>query len=149
MVLWLKQSKIKIWKLSPQGHISFYKVFWMLDVSRTAFYEITLLCPLSVCLSVRLSVSVCLCSSIYLSQSFFKIGSLFFSIIHDNSWPWYLVTDDSRFLRKKNGGRTLVPLGLSQAQIEFFLSFFEFGSLVFLEITYNDSLQQCLTFSRG
>ena len=31
----------------------------------------------------------------------------------------------------------------------FFRHFLKFGSLVFLQIAYNDSLQQCLTNSRG
>ena len=31
----------------------------------------------------------------------------------------------------------------------FFCHFLKFGSLVFLQIAYNDSLQQCLTNSRG
>ena len=28
LVVWLKQTKIDIWRLSPQNHISFYKVFF-------------------------------------------------------------------------------------------------------------------------
>ena len=40
-----------------------------------------------------------------------------------------------------------------QAKIEpettLFCHFLKFGSLVFLEIAYNDSLQQCLISSRG
>ena len=28
MIIWLKQAKIDIWKLSPQNDISFYKVFF-------------------------------------------------------------------------------------------------------------------------
>ena len=60
--------------------------YWTLNVSRTASYEITI-----VLLSVRPSLS------------FLKIGSLVFSdILHDDSWPWYLVTDEARFLKKKN-----------------------------------------------
>ena len=47
-----------------------------------------------VCLSV--------CLSFRLSLSFLKIGSLVFSgIVHDDSWPWYLVTEEARFLKKK------------------------------------------------
>ena len=34
-------------------------------------------------------------------------------------------------------------------ETRFFCRFLKFGSLVFLEITYNDSLQQFLTSSRG
>ena len=56
----------------------------MLDVSRAESYEIT-----PVRLSVRLFVR--------LSLSFLKIRSLVFSdIVHDDSWPWYLVTEEAR-----------------------------------------------------
>ena len=49
----------------------------------------------SVCLSV--------CPSIRPSLSSLKIWSLVFSdIVHDDSWPWYLVVDRARFLKKKN-----------------------------------------------
>ena len=33
-------------------------------------------------------------------------------------------------------------------KMRFFYHFLEFGSLVFIEIAYSDSLQQCLTSSR-
>ena len=34
--------------------------------------------------------------------TYFKIRSLFFSdIVHDDSRPWYLMTDETRFLKKK------------------------------------------------
>ena len=47
--------------------------YWTLGVSRPASYEITL---------ARLSIR------------FLKIESLVFSeIVHDDSWPWYLVTE--------------------------------------------------------
>ena len=62
---------------------------WTLDVSRTASYEITL-----VCLSVHLSVRP--------SLNFVKIGLLVFAgILHGDSWSWYLMTDKARFLKKK------------------------------------------------
>ena len=33
--------------------------------------------------------------------SFLKIGLFVFSdIIHDDIWPWYLVTDEARFVKK-------------------------------------------------
>ena len=48
----------------------------------------------------------------------------------------------SQVFEKKN-------CGLNQAQNEVFGHFFEFGLLVFLEIAYNDSLQQCITSSRN
>ena len=41
------------------------------------------------------------------------------------------------------------PMGLNQAQKEVFPHLHEFGSYVFLEIAYNDSLLQSLTSSRG
>ena len=68
---------------------------WTLDVVRAASYEITLVRQ-SVCLSVRPSLN------------YFKIGSLVFSdIVHGDSWPWYLVTDEARFLKKKLVDRIL------------------------------------------
>ena len=45
----------------------------------------------SVCLSLCLPVS-----------KFLKIWSLVFpDILHDDSWPWHLLTDEARFLEKK------------------------------------------------
>ena len=100
----------------------------------------------SVCLAICLSVH----PSVQPSLSFLKIRSVIFNdIVHDDSWPWYLETDKVRFLKKNIGGLSLGPMGLNQAQIEIFPHFLEFGSLVFLEIVYNDSLQQFLTSSRG
>ena len=65
-------------------------IFRKLHVSGTASYEITL-------------VHLCICQSVCLSLSFFKIGSLVFSnIVHDDSWPGYPLTDRARFLNKKN-----------------------------------------------
>ena len=61
------------------------QIYWTLDISRTASYETTL---------ARLSVRP--------SLSFLKVGSLLFSdIVHDDSWPWYLVTDKAIFKKKK------------------------------------------------
>ena len=49
-----------------------------------------------------LSVSLSLCLSFCLSQSFLEIGLLVFSdIVHDDTWPWYLVTDKAKYLKKK------------------------------------------------
>ena len=88
-----------------------------------------------------------------LSLNFLKIGSLVFSgIVHDDSWPWHLVTDRARILTKKkkywqpefglNGPKLGPKLGG-------FFYFFKCHSLVFLEIACNDSLQQWLTYIRG
>ena len=41
------------------------------------------------------------------------------------------------------------PTDLIQVQNEVFHYFLKFESLVFLEIAYNYSLQQCIIFSRG
>ena len=83
------------------------------------------------------------------SLSFLKIGSSVFSnIVHDDSWPWYKWLTKPDFWKKKfgpkfgwKGPRSGPKLGFSY--------FLKFGSLVFLEITYNDRLQQCLTSRRG
>ena len=58
------------------------------------------------------------------------------------------MTDETRF-RKKIGGPNLSPMGLNQAQNKVFPHFLEFGSYVFLEIEYDDSLREYLTSSRG
>ena len=103
------------------------KHYWTFDVSRTAFYEIALI-GLFVCPSVCPSV----CQFVHPSPSFLKTASSVLSVIvHGESWPWYRVTDEARFLKKK------------------FRHFLEFGSLVFLQIACSDSWQQCMTFSRG
>ena len=70
-------------------------LFWALEVSRTASYEITVV-RLSVCPSVRPSVRL----SVRPSLSFLKIESLVFSdIVHNDSWAWDLLTDGARFLK--------------------------------------------------
>ena len=53
------------------------------------------------------------------------------------------------FWKKKFGSPKLGSMGLNQAQNEVFRHLLEFGSYVFLEIAYNDSLRQCQTSSRG
>ena len=57
--------------------------------------------------------------------------------------------DEVRFLRKKFGSLNLGPMDLNQAQNEVFRHFLEFGSYLFLEVAFNDSLQQYLTSSIG
>ena len=91
-----------------------------------------------------------------LSLSFLKVGSLVFSgIVHDDSWPWFLATDDARFLKKKLTAQILAKwakigqkIGLKEPKLGLKLGFLLF-SQVLLEITYNDSLQQCVTSTRG
>ena len=87
----------------------------------------------SFCLSVRLFVRPSLNS--------LKIGSSAFSdIVHDDSWPWYPVTDRAKFLKKKK------LAARNGAQNYASCYFLKFGLLVFLEVAY--SLQQCLTSRR-
>ena len=107
--------------------------FWTLDVSRTTFFEITFVC---------LSIFPTICPSFTKFSQVWIIG-FFPDIVHDDSWPWYLVTGKVRF--KKKGSLNFGPTGLNQAQNEVFCHFTEFGSYVFLEIVYNDSLWQYLT----
>ena len=72
----------------------------MLDVSRTRSYEINL---------ARLPVRQLL--------RFLKTGSLAFSdIVHGDSWPWYLVTDEGRFLKKEIDGPNLGQIVQNQAR---------------------------------
>ena len=51
--------------------------------------------------------------------------------------------------KKKIRGSNLGSKGLNQTQNEVFRYFLEFGWLVFHEIAYNYSLEQCLTSSSG
>ena len=58
------------------------------------------------------------------SLSFLKIGPLVFSdIVHDDSWPWYLVTDRARFLKKNLMAQIWVKWAKFQPKIGFFLLF--------------------------
>ena len=59
------------------------------------------------------------------------------------------MTDGARFLKKEFGSLNLGPMSLNQTQNKFFCHFLKFGTYVFLEIACNDSLQLCLTSSRG
>ena len=52
------------------------------------------------------------------------------------------------FLGKKIDGPNLGSAGLNQAQNQVFRNFIGFGSHVFLEIAYYDSLRQCPTSNR-
>ena len=75
------------------------------------------------------------------SLGFLKIGWLVFSdIVHEDSWPWYLVTDGARF-KKKNWSPKCGSNGPRSGPNLVFCCFVKFGSLVFLGIAYNDSLQ--------
>ena len=93
------------------------------------------------------SICLCLpvCPTVRPFLSFLKMVSLVSSdIVHDNSWPWYLVTVGVRFLKKKL--EILIWAKWSKIKPE---TSPKCGLLVFLEIAYNDSLQQCITSSKG
>ena len=93
------------------------------------------------------SVSLSVCVS---TLTFLKIELFIFSdIVHDDSWPWYLVIEEARFLKKIFRNLNLGLTGLNQVQNEVFRHFLEFELLVFLEIAYNYRLQQCLTSNLG
>ena len=91
------------------------------------------------------------CPSVCPSLTFLKIGSLVFSdIVHDDSWPWHLVTDEPDLCKKKIGSLNWVKWAKIRRKTRgLFCHFLQFGVLVFLEIGYSDSLQQCITSSRG
>ena len=92
---------------------------------------------LSVCLSVCLSVGWSVCLSARLSLTFLKTGSLAFSeIVHDDSWPRYVVTDQAIFLKK----RLWQPAYLFQrASIRSKMCFFA----IFLRLDHKFSLEFC------
>ena len=55
----------------------------------------------------------------------------------------------SQIFEKKNWRPEIGPNGSkSGSKLVFFCHFLRFGSLVFIEIAYNDSLHQCITSSR-
>ena len=90
--------------------------YWTLNVSWTVAYEITLI-DLSICLSGCLSLG------------FLKIWSLVVSDnVHDDNWPWYLVTDEARFFKTNVSSPNLGLMGQKKKEIE-----------------YSDSFQQCIT----
>ena len=99
---------------------------------------------LSICPSLHPSVSPSVRLSVHPSLSFLKIGSLVFSdIVHEGNWPWYLVTDTIRFLGKNEmAARIWAKWAKFWPETRFFCYFLKFCSLVFLEVAYNDSLQQ-------
>ena len=64
----------------------------------------------SVCLSICLSI----CPSV---TSFLKMGLLVFSdIVHDDSWLWYLVTNEAKFFGEKIDGPNLGQMGQNWSQ---------------------------------
>ena len=111
----------KIFKYSWMDQVIYLVHSWILDVRRYSdrtSYEITLV-HLSVCPSL----------------SFRKIGSLVFSdIVHDDSWPWHIVTDRPRFLKENFGSLNLGQMGKNQAQKLGFLPSFQ---VWFISVPWN------------
>ena len=54
------------------------------------------------------------------------------------------MTDVARFLKKNLATQVWDQERYIKPKMRFFAIFFEFGSLFFLQIVYNDSFQQCL-----
>ena len=119
--------------------VKLFIYYWMLDTRQG---------PTKSFSSVRLSVHLSILPFVRLSLTFLKIGSLDFpDIVHDDSWPWYLVIYEARLLKKNGGPTEFGSNGHKSGQDEVFCYFLEFVSYVFLEIAYNDSPWQCLTSS--
>ena len=60
-----------------------------------------------------------------------------------------IISTDKARISKKIGGRNLGQHQVVLGFLRVFCHFLKFGSLVFLEMAYIDSLQQCVTSSRG
>ena len=58
-------------------------------------------------------------------------------------------TSSSGKIKKKSGTKFGAKRAKIRPKISFFCHFLKLGSLVFLEVAYNDNLQQCTTSSRG
>ena len=85
--------------------------------------------------SVGLFICLSFCPSVRLLLSFLKIASLFFSdIVYDDTWPWYLVTNKSRFL----GNKFWRPeFGLNGPKSGPKLDFFSFSQVWFISFPLN------------
>ena len=117
----LKPVLLYLWKM----FFSFLLNFWALYVSRTASYETT---------HIRLSVTK-------FSQDW--IISFFWYC----TWSW--LTMMSGDWRSQIFGEIGGPNGQKLVPKLDFLPFSQIWFISFLEIAYNDSLQQCVTSSRG
>ena len=87
--------------------------------------------------------------SFYMFLCNFLLRSLVFSdTVHDGSWSWDLVTDKARFLEKNLANRIWAIYRPKWDPKLGFCHFLKYGSLVFREIAYNNSVQQCVTSKR-
>ena len=81
---------------------------------------------------------------------FLQFGSLvFLEIAQDDSLEQYLTTSRGKTCKKNWGGQIWAKQTKIRSKISFFCHFLKFGSLVFLQIAQDDSLEHCLTTSRG
>ena len=68
------------------------------------------------------------------SLGFLKIGWLVFSdIVHEDSWPWYLVTDEARFKKKKLKSQMWVKWTKIRPKFSFLL----FSQVWFISFPWN------------
>ena len=80
---------------------------------------------------------------------YLKFGSLvFLEIVYNGSLQQCLTSSKGKTHKKILGTKLWSKRPKIRPKISFFCHFLKFGSLVFLEIAHNDSLQQCLTCSR-
>ena len=74
---------------------------------------------------------------------------VFLELACNDSLQQCLTSNRGKIQKKKFWGPNLGQRSQNQAQNEVFCHFIKFGSLVFLEGAYNDSLQQCVTSCWG
>ena len=83
-------------------------------------------------------------------RHYLEFGSLvFLNIRYSDSLKQYLTSSRGETYEKSFWGQNLRQTSQNRAQNYVFCHFFKFDSLVFLEVAYSDSLQQCLTSARG
>ena len=81
---------------------------------------------------------------------FLKFGSLvFLGIAYNDSLQQFLTSSTGKIYIKIFWAQIWGKGGQNQIRNQVFCHFLKFGSLDFLDIAYNDSLQQCIISSRG
>ena len=93
-------------------------------------------------------------AEIWPKTRFLKFGSLVFLDIAYNDSLQQCITSSRGKTHQKNPYKNFWGPNLGQRcqnrpGTRFFFHFLKFGTFVFLEIAYNNSLQQCITSSRG
>ena len=85
----------------------------------------------------------------FFSFHFLIFGSLVFLEIAYNESLQKCLSSSTGKIHKNTLGPKFGPEGKILPETNFFCHFLKFGSLLFHEIAYSDSLQQCLTFNRN